>query len=196
MTPGASRIFIDRRANMVSTTWFHMARMGRKAGLDRQPTSRAGRRDQIDSEHGFTLLEVVCVVAIIAMIAAVLLPKIPRGTSRPRLEAYALEVAALLKSDRNAALRRRAQIITEINATGRLVRSGATGRVVRVPNDVAFDAILPERCNQRPAFSTISFFASGTSCGGAIALTRLGLGYEVRVSWLTGGVQVAPHNAF
>jgi len=28
------------------------------------------------------------------------------------------------------------------------------------------------------------------SCGGAIALTRLGVGYQVRVNWLTGAVEV------
>jgi general secretion pathway protein H len=137
---------------------------------------------------------VVCVLAIVAMLAAVLLPRMPRGTSRPRLEAYAVETASLLKADRNAAIRRRVQIATEVNAASRLVRSGATGGMVRVPDDVAFDAILPERCNQRPAFSTISFFASGMSCGGAIKLTRLGVGYEVRVNWLTGGVEIVARN--
>ena len=30
------------------------------------------------------------------------------------------------------------------------------------------------------------------SCGGAIALTRLGIGYEIRINWLTGGVEVVP----
>jgi general secretion pathway protein H len=137
----------------------------------------------------------VCVVAIIAILAAILLPRIPRGTSRPRLEAYAVEIAALLKSDRSAAVRRHVEVATEINAMARLVRSGSGNRMVRVPGDVVFAAILPERCNQRPAFSTISFFASGMSCGGAIALTRLGIGYEVRVNWLTGGVEVVPRSA-
>ena len=36
-------------------------------------------------ERGFTLLEMVCVLAIIALLAAVLLPFIPRETSRSRL---------------------------------------------------------------------------------------------------------------
>jgi general secretion pathway protein H len=142
------------------------------------------------------LLEAVCVVAIVAMLAAVLLPRIPRGTSRPQLESYALETASLLKTDRSAAIRRHIQVVTDVNAPSRLVRSGASGRVVRVPDDVLFNAILPERCNQRPAFSTISFFASGMSCGGAIALTRFGVGYEIRVNWLTGGVEIVPRGAF
>jgi len=43
------------------------------------------------------------------------------------------------------------------------------------------------RCNQRPDGATIRFFASGMSCGGIIALSRLGAVYQVRVNWLTGG---------
>jgi prepilin-type N-terminal cleavage/methylation domain-containing protein len=37
-----------------------------------------------DAERGFTLLEMVCVLAIIALLAAVLLPFIPHETSRAR----------------------------------------------------------------------------------------------------------------
>src|SRR5262249_62223049 len=110
----------------------------------------------------------------------------------PQPQAYALETAARPKSERNAALRRHTQVATEISAAARLVRSGATGRMVRVPNDVAFSAILPERCNQRPAFSTISFFASGMSCGGGVVLSRPGGGFVIRVGWLAGGVGGCP----
>ena len=46
-------------------------------------------------ERGFTLLEMVCVLAIIALLAAVLLPFAPHETSRSRLQAYALQTAAL-----------------------------------------------------------------------------------------------------
>jgi general secretion pathway protein H len=142
------------------------------------------------AEDGFTLLEMVCVIAIIAMLAAVLLPNISHDTSRPRLEAYAVETASLLKADRTAAIRHRVQIATQIDASARSLRSGSTGRILRVPDDVAFTAILPDRCNERPAFSTISFFATGMSCGGTIMLSRLGTGYEIRVNWLTGGIEI------
>jgi general secretion pathway protein H len=33
------------------------------------------------------------------------------------------------------------------------------------------------------------------SCGGAIALTRLDVGYEVRVNWLTGRIEIVSRNA-
>jgi general secretion pathway protein H len=87
-------------------------------------------------------------------------------------------------------------MVTEVDAKARSLRSGATGRLVRFPDDIVFDALLPVRCNERPAFSTVSFFPSGMSCGGTITLTRFGSGYEIRVNWLTGGVDVVPHGTF
>jgi general secretion pathway protein H len=148
--------------------------------------------ERADRTAGFTLLEMVCVMAVVAMIAAILLPRIPLRTSRPRLEAYAVEVAALLKADRNVALQRHRLISAQIDAPGRVVSSGASNQVLRLPEDVIFDALLPERCNGRPAFSTISFFANGMSCGGMIRLTRFGSGFEVRVNWLMGDIEIVP----
>jgi general secretion pathway protein H len=147
------------------------------------------------SEHGFTLLEMVCVLALIAMMAAVLLPLIPRQTSRARLQAYALQAAAVLKEDRNAAIRQGTGVATLVDAGSRLIRSGATAAFIRIPEDVRFEALLPRSCNHREALSTINFFASGMSCGGAIALTRLDVGYEVRVNWLTGRIEIVSRNA-
>jgi len=146
------------------------------------------------AERGFTLLEIVCVLAIIALLAAVLLPFIPHQTSRSRLQAYALQAATLLKADRNAAIRDRTNVATVVDAQARAIRSGASRAVIRIPDDVRFDALLPQTCRQRTALSTIDFFANGTSCGGTIALTRLDAGFEIRVNWLTGRIEIVPRD--
>jgi general secretion pathway protein H len=143
------------------------------------------------SERGFTLLEMVCVLALIAMMAAVLLPLFPRHTTRSRLQAYVLQTAALLKEDRSAAIRRGTGVATLVDPGSRVIRSGANADMIRIPDDVSFEALLPRMCNQREALSTISFFPSGMSCGGAIALARADVSYEVRVNWLTGKVEIA-----
>jgi general secretion pathway protein H len=143
-----------------------------------------------EGERGFTLLEMVCVLAIIALLAAVLLPFVPRETSRARLEAYALQAATLLKADRDAAISRSVSVATLVDAGGRAIRSGTSTATVHIPEDVRFDAVLPQSCRRQAALSTIRFFANGTSCGGTIALTRFDAGYEIRVNWLTGRVEI------
>jgi len=164
--------------------------MDSKAAPERRPTSRAGSADGRAGERGVVLIEIVAVLAIIGLLAAIILPALPRATSGARLEAYAIDVAALITQDRNAAVRRRTHVATQVYAPERLIVSGATGRELRLPGDIAVDALLAARCGDQPAGGTIRFFPSGTSCGGVIALRRPGVGYQVRVNWLTGGVEV------
>jgi general secretion pathway protein H len=147
------------------------------------------------SAAGFTLIEVVCVLAIIALLVSLVLPAIPRATSRARLEAYAVEVAATLTADRNAAIRRHTTIATSLDAVARTIRSGSSADRIQLPRDVAFDALLAQTCNGRSAGATIDFFPSGMSCGGTVQLRRGNIGYQVRVNWLTGGAEVVSLDA-
>lgn len=129
-------------------------------------------------------------MAVVAMLAAILLPALSRATSRQRLAGYAVETAALLKADRTAAVRRNSFVSAQIDAPGHVIRSGSTGETLAIPDDVSFQAVLPRTCNARPAHFTISFFATGASCGGTIILSRLGTRFEIRVNWLTGGIDI------
>jgi general secretion pathway protein H len=165
----------------------------RKVEREPQVTLRAGHADA-DKDAGFTLLEVICVLAIIAMLAAIALPAIPRATSLPRIEGYALETATLLNADHDAAQQLHREIATTVDAPSRLIRSGSNGTVLQIPSDVTVRALLATRCNNRAAGATIRYLASGMSCGGVIALTRLGSGFQVRVNWLTGAAEVVPVN--
>lgn len=150
---------------------------------------RSGGRAR-DPRAGFTLLEIVCALAVVAALAALALPRLAPGTSRPRLEAYAVETAALLKSDRAAALRRGVAVATTVDAARRRIVSGAGPRVVRLPGDVRVDTVLPRSCNGQPVRAAVHFLPSGMSCGGVVAMLKGAVGYEVRVNWLTGGVEI------
>ena len=160
--------------------------------MAQQPILPAARAETDSGEAGFALIEILCVLAIIGLLAAIILPAIPRATTRAKLESYAVQTAALLKADRSTALRRHIQVTTQVDAEARAIRSGITGRILRLPSDVTLDAVLAARCADRIAGHSIDFFPSGMSCGGTIALARPGMGYQVRVNWLTGGVEVVP----
>ncbi len=145
-----------------------------------------------NAQAGFTLLEMVCVLAMVGLLAALALPAIPRGTSSARLAAYATDIAALLKHDRNVALRSHLRVATTLDSERGVVRSGADASAVDIPSDVSFNALLAERCDGRKVGSTIDFFPSGVSCGGVIDISRQGVGFQIRVNWLTGGIEVVP----
>ena len=118
------------------------------------------------------------------------------GSGRPytlAIDIGGTGLKALVLDRAGAAVKERVRVETVVDAESRIIRSGASGRLVQLPADVRVDALLTTRCYDRLAGATIDFFPSGMSCGGVIALTRSGLGYEVRVNWLTGGVDVVPH---
>jgi general secretion pathway protein H len=163
-----------------------------RAARGPQVTSRAGRAEA--EADGFTLLEAVCILAVIGMLAAIVLPALPGATPQPRIEGYAMQTAVLLNADHDAAQRQHREIATLIDARSRLIRSGATGEVLQFPTDVTVDALLARRCNDREAGDAIHYLPSGMSCGGVVALTRGGVGFQVRVNWLTGGAEIVPVN--
>jgi general secretion pathway protein H len=126
------------------------------------------------------------------MLAAVALPAMPRGTTLPGIEGYALKTAALLNADHTAAQRQSREIATLVDAPDRTIRSGASGAVLQFPPDVVMETLLAGQCNARNAEATIRYLPSGMSCGGVVSLTRQGAGFQVRVNWLTGGAEVVP----
>ena len=113
---------------------------GQEGGSGTATDIASGTHCRRVGERGFALIEILCVLAIIGLLAAIILPAIPRATSRAKLESFAVETAALLKADRSAALRRQIQVTTQIDAEARSIRSGVTGRVIRLPNDVTVEA--------------------------------------------------------
>jgi len=146
----------------------------------------------VRGQSGFTLIEIVCVLAIVSLLAALALPMFPRATPRARLEGYALQIAAMLKGDRAAAMRGGKQVSTTFDAAGLAVRSGWSDERLALPADVGFNALVAKTCAGKRAGASIDFFPTGMSCGGAVDIWRGGMGYEVRVNWLTGGVEIVP----
>jgi general secretion pathway protein H len=134
---------------------------------------------------GFTLLEMLCVLAIISFGAALVGPSLSnRGDSG--LRSLAVATAAVLKFDRNAAVKRGTTVSTRVDAAQRLIRSGASGRSLSIPADVRMRSTLAGRCSGVASGGGLLFFPSGFSCGGVITFERLTSAYEVRVNWYTG----------
>ena len=103
-----------------------------------------------------------------------------------------METASILIADRSSAIRGRRAVATVLDSVAGTIRSGAGAGRVQFPPDVAFDALLAQTCGGRPAGPTIAFFPNGMSCGGTVGLRRGSVGYQIRVNWLTGGVEILP----
>jgi general secretion pathway protein H len=151
-------------------------------------TSSAGDRSR--RERGFALYELILALAILGMVAALVVPRIARAPGPVEIRVAAEQIAALLRSDRNMALRLRRPVMSQVSVEKGIVQAGASGGVVRVPRGIKIQFVQSSRVLASGANGFV-FFPDGRSSGGAITLTRETFSYRVSVNWLTASVRVA-----
>ena len=155
----------------------------------RFPAARAARKRR-SSQAGVILLDVVLTLAIFALIALLVLPTLPRGTTPSRQGAYAAQIAALMKNDRSAAARQGREIATRVDVANRRVSSGFGDTMVTLPSDVALDVIASELCADQAGRFAIRFAPDGRSCGAIVHVRKGELDWRIRVNWLTGLIDI------
>jgi general secretion pathway protein H len=143
----------------------------------------------IDREAGFTLIEVMAVMLIIALVASLAVTNMP-GTGRAGLRALTLQTASLLRRERLGA------ILTgrdrEVSLDGeRRILVGDGGDIVALPRDIALD-ILGVDALWSGRQAVVRFHPDGASTGAVLKLSREKAGYEIRVNWYTGGIAIGP----
>jgi general secretion pathway protein H len=143
----------------------------------------------VDREAGFTLIEVIAVMLIIALVASLAVTMMP-GTGRAGLKALTLQTASLLRRERLGA------ILTgrdrEVSLDGeRRVLVGDGGDIVALPRDIVLD-ILGADALWSGRQAVVRFHPDGASTGAVLKLSREKAEYEIRVNWYTGGVAIGP----
>ncbi|MBI3030551.1 MAG: GspH/FimT family pseudopilin [Candidatus Rokubacteria bacterium] len=140
--------------------------------------------------RGFTLVELIIVLFIVALVAVVTLPAVGRGVDALQLRAEVATFAAFLRYAREQAItRREAQEVT-INADTRLLILRAAGT-----EEARARRRLSPRISIRgesPTGLAITFSPGGVSSGGSFRLVGPGgRVYRVGVNPLTGRVSHA-----
>ena len=138
------------------------------------------------SVAGFTLLELVVTLFVLALALAVAMPAIGRGTETVRARADVSRLAALLRHTREQAItaRRPQQVIIDHEALRASVKSGT--------DDPRPSLVWPERLSitaTPPTALTVRFEPWGGSSGGDFLLTTAGRRYHVTVDQVTGRVR-------
>ena len=130
---------------------------------------------------GFTLVEMMIVLAVLGLAAALALPYLAKGTERAALGGAAQELRAALNGARSAAIAADREVIFSGGIDGYRVdgaRHGfaaAAGLVVEIKGG-----------------SRISFFPSGGASGGRIVLRDATARREIEIEALTGRAILLP----
>lgn len=154
------------------------------------PTVRKARAAEGDATRGFTLLELVVVLAIAAVLFALALPAGSRQRDHAEMASAARTVAAALRATRSQAITvgRPAAFAIDVGSA----RFGAAGArsAEQLPRGTQVALVTAETERRGDTTGLIRFYPDGSSTGGGVSLSRGGDHFEVLVNWLTGGVSI------
>lgn len=140
-------------------------------------------------ERGFTLIEMLVVIAIVALIAVLALPEFSGAQAKADMTSTARRLAAGLRSTRSLAMAQGRSETFSLDTAHRLYRSGV-GAVQTVDKNIALTLVTASREKINAAAGGIRFFSDGSSTGGGIGLHASAGSALILVDWLTGRVSV------
>jgi general secretion pathway protein H len=145
----------------------------------------SARRAKSARQAGFTLLEMLVVVMILALTASVALPLLGRPSDGLRLQTATSELLGALRATRAAAILRNSETVLTLDVDHRTFASP----VIPLRAFAAdITAKLTFASAERSAGSDggFRFFPDGSSTGGDVTLSLRGHEAKICVDWLTG----------
>jgi general secretion pathway protein H len=140
------------------------------------------------SRSGFTLLEMLVVLTILALIATVALPNLMHPSDRRRLDAAAQGLLGAIRLTRATAITRNAEMALEIDVDRRTYYSPAV-RARSFGPDMVVRLTVAGPKQSTASRGGFRFFPDGSSTGGDVELLLGGKEARLCVDWLTGAVR-------
>jgi general secretion pathway protein H len=145
---------------------------------------------QTERQAGFTLVELLAVLVILALAATAVL-QIGRGSvESARVRAFLIDAEAMMREARIAAVETMAEQDVVVDTKARRLVSQGTGMVLDVPSGVSLEGKLARLEGKARGSYVVRFYPSGGSTGASLPFRFRGKVYELRVNWLTGHADV------
>jgi general secretion pathway protein H len=137
---------------------------------------------------GFTLLEMLVVLAILALVMSFAGPLLSGGTEGVRLETASSELAAALRLTRSAAIMRNSEATLMIDVEKRVFGSSAVPQRPFAP-EIQAKLTYASGIHSAASDGGFRFFPDGSSTGGDVTLSLHGKQVKLCIDWLSGEVR-------
>lgn len=140
-----------------------------------------------DRAAGFSLLELLVVLAVLALAAAIVVPRVPFASRALALKAEARTIqTAFEDAAAKAIATRRAQTVAlDLQA----MKLQAPGREMILDPEIAIVATFAADGQTGARRAAFTFFPDGTATGGRVTLKRSARAIAIETNWLTGAVR-------
>ena len=148
-------------------------------------TAAAKANQQADATAGFTLVEMLVVLAIMALVATIAAPGLVSHYRSKNLETLAGEITMRLRLSRTSAIAtaRPKQVLVDLGA--RTIRFGERD-VFALPDDVKLTVVTGQETVVADRQTVLTFLPDGSASGMDISLQQKGRTARIAVNWLTG----------
>jgi len=142
-----------------------------------------------DLKRGFTLVEIMVVLVIVALMMALVGTSISRNISGAQMRTAASKVAASLRYTRTRAILTKSEQVFLVD-TENLTYQAAEREAVQLPEGMKVELNTARSELTSETVGGIRFYPDGGSTGGNVRLEANGRIYRVNVAWLTGEASV------
>jgi general secretion pathway protein H len=144
----------------------------------------------VRGRNGFTLLELLVVLAIMAMLLLIAIPPILSVLPQMEAKSGAREVAAALREARSRAILSNTEVIFSLDVNGHYFMISGDKQTHALPQDVNLSLYTAQQELVATTLGSIRFFPDGSSTGGRVGLSSARSSYNVTVNWVTGHVEI------
>jgi general secretion pathway protein H len=148
-------------------------------------TGRGGRHRADAARAGFTLMEMLVVLAIIALVAGMSSQLVRPASPKLRVEAAARALCSAARATRVRAVATNQEMSLFVDVAHKTFRSAVIAETT-MPNDARVDLTVAGGQRQGREGGAIVFFPGGGSTGGDVSIDLAGHRAHIGVNWLTG----------
>lgn len=140
--------------------------------------------------RGVTLLELLIVLALIALVTGLVLPMFGGPVSTSELRASARQLAAGLRLARSEAVSERRETFLVLDVAGKRFKVDRDPQEHTLPERVELKLFTAQNDLVSDSVGSIRFFPDGGSNGGRITVASGERKFDVDIDWLTGRVAI------
>jgi len=144
--------------------------------------------NELGRDAGFSLIEMLVVLTILALATTLALPLFSRGSEGLRLQTAAVELASALRATRSAAILRNTETALVVDVDQRTFKSTVISQRPFAP-DIEAKLTFASGISSGSSDGGFRFFPDGSSTGGDVTLSLHGKQTKLCVHWLTGEVR-------
>jgi general secretion pathway protein H len=139
---------------------------------------------------GFTLLEILIVLALMAIVAGFVMPMFGGPVSTSELRSSARQLAAGLRLAQSEAVSQRRETFLVLDVKGKRFKVDNDPHEHHLPSKIDLKLFTAQNDLVDANTGAIRFFPDGGSNGGRITIAAGERKFEVDVDWLTGRVAI------